>query len=85
MRKLRIRQPEAMIFQMLNRRWMSDSDVATILHCQPDEAYDKVVKIASKHKLYTMRIKDGQKGGQMIVIKPSSRATILKFVSILPP
>ena len=85
MKKLKVTQPEAMIFQMLNRKWMSDTDVATILHCQPNEAYSKVRKIASKHKLYSMRIEDGEKEGQIIVLKPSSKATILKFVSILPP
>lgn len=85
MRKLKVTQPEAMIFQMLNRRWMSDMDVATILHCEPSEAYSKVRKIASKHKLYSMLVEDGKNEGHIIVLKPSSKATILKFVSILPP
>jgi HD-like signal output (HDOD) protein len=85
MKKLKITQPEAMIFQMLNRRWMKDTDVAKILHCQPNEAYDKVRKIASKHRLHSMLIEDGKKEAQMIVVKPSSKVTILKFVSILPP
>jgi hypothetical protein len=85
MRKLKVTQPEAMIFQMLNRRWMSDTDVATILRCQPNEAYSKVRKIASRHSLYSMRIEDEKNDGLIIVIKPCSKATILKFVSILPP
>lgn len=85
MRKLKVTQPEAMIFQMLNRKWMSDMDVAMILHCEPSEAYSKVRKIANKHKLYSMRIEYGEKEGHIIVLKPSSKATILKFVSILPP
>jgi hypothetical protein len=85
MKKLKVTQPEGMIFQMLDRRWMTDADVATILHCQPSEAYSKVRRIATKHNLYSMRIEDGKSEGQIIVIKPNSKATILKFVSILPP
>lgn len=84
MKKLKVTQPEAMIFEMLNRTWMSDTDVATILHCQPNEAYSKVRKIASKHKLCSMRIEDAKTEGQIIVVRPCSKATIQKFVSILP-
>lgn len=85
MKKLKVAQPEAMIFHMLGGKWMSDTDVATVLHCEPKEAYDKVRKIAYKHNLYSMRIEDQGREGRMIVVKPRSKATILKFVSILPP
>ena len=84
MKKLKVSQPGRMILEMLAGRWMSDKDVARVLRCESEEAYDRVRKMADKHELYSMRVED-RKGGQMIVIKPRSKPTILKFVSILPP
>jgi hypothetical protein len=85
MKKLKVKQPEATIFQMLTGKWMSDTEVAATLHCQRDEAYSKVRKTACKHNLCSMRIEVGKREGQIIVVKRGSMATILKFVSILSP
>jgi hypothetical protein len=85
MKKLKVKQPEATIFQMLTGKWMSETEVATTLHCQRNEAYGKVRKTACKHNLCSMRIEDGKREGQIIVVKPRIVATVLKFVSILSP
>jgi hypothetical protein len=75
-----------MLLQMLtSRKWMTDTDVATTLHCQPDQAFDRVRKIARKHKLCAMCIVDEEERQRIIAIKRSTKATIVKFVSILPP
>ena len=84
MEKLRIVPRDAMLFRMLHRNWMSPSDVARILHCKPTEAYNRVRRIANKRRLIAMRI-DGEKEEKIIVIRPSTKTTILRFVSILPP
>jgi len=85
MKKLNVPKNEAMIFKMLSGRWMTDRRVAKLLHCKTNEAYGRVKEIACKHNLYPMRIEANESGGWIIVLKPSAKATILKFVSILPP
>ena len=84
MKKLAVSRSEAMLFRMLSGRWMADSNVARILHCKENEAYDKVREIACKQKLYPMRIEEGQQGGWIIVLRPRAKVTVLRFVSILP-
>jgi hypothetical protein len=84
MRKLRVPQPDAMIFKMLAGTWMTDRKVARLLHCKSNEAYDRVKEIACGQNLYPMRIEEGEDGGWVIVLRPNAKATVLKFVSILP-
>jgi hypothetical protein len=74
-----------MIFRMLTGTWMTDTRVARLLHCKTSEAYSKVKEIACKQNLYPMRIEADESGGWIIVLKPDAKATVLKFVSILPP
>lgn len=84
MRKLKVPQPEAVIFRMLAGAWMTDRKVAKLLHCNSNEAYDRVKEIACGQNLYAMRIEEGEDGGWVTVLRPSHKATVLKFVSILP-
>ena len=84
MKKLDVPKSEAMIFRMLAGQWMSDRRVARILRCKTDEAYDRVKEIAYKRELCSVRIENREGEGQMIVVKPRKKTTILRFVSILP-
>jgi len=84
MEKLRIPPRDAMIFRMLHRNWMSPGEVAKILHCKPSEAYNRVRRIANRRKLIAMRI-DGENEEKIIVVRASTKTTVLKFVSVLPP
>jgi len=84
MKRLRVPRSEVMIFRMLNGKWMRDRRVARLLHCEPNDAYGKVKEIARKHNLYSMRIEESENGGWITVIKPRAKATVKKFVSILP-
>ena len=84
MKKLSVPKNEAMIFKMLAGTWMSDRKVARLLHCESKEAYDIVKQIARRQNLYPMRIEGGEDGGWMIVLRPSAKITVLRFVSILP-
>jgi hypothetical protein len=84
MKKLSVPKNEAMIFKMLAGTWMTDRKVARLLHCESNEAYDRVKQIARRQNLYPMRIEEGENGGWMIVLRPSAKVTVLKFVSILP-
>jgi hypothetical protein len=69
---------------MLNGKWMAESDVARILGCQRDQAYDKLLKIASKKGLLSMRIDTGNDDAQIILFPPSNKNQLFSLVSKLP-
>jgi len=84
LRKLNLKPVDRMLLRMLNRNWITNGDAAKILRCQPSKAFARVREIAHKRRLYAMCIDTGEEQ-KLIVVKASAEATIVKFVSILPP
>jgi hypothetical protein len=80
MKKLKL-QSDQLTILALNGNWMAQADVARMLGCRRDQAYDKVLKIANKHRLFSMSV---ETGGDAQIILYSNKSQLLELISRLP-
>jgi hypothetical protein len=82
MKKLKV-QSDQLIIQLLDCNWMAESDLATRLGCRRHQVYDKVLQIASEHRLLSMRVEIADDA--FVILFPRSKTgQILDFMSRLP-